>query len=687
VKNTIRSKRRLCAPTSFWASLLVSGAVVNCLPLQATPYPAKNRIDPLHEHEVPETVATSATPKEGASVEAAVNLPTGENVASVADLTLKQEHSATHKVQSLVVRPLTPTLETDLAKVSAEAPTVDNVASVAKLTSKQENSKTDKVQSIETILTTPTLEANPAKVLAEAPTVSDVPSVDDNFSNPADMDSDGAMSQITNVTQLRDVSPGDWAYEALRSLVERYGCISGYPDKTFRGSRATSRYEFAAGLNACLQQVERLISSRTEGLANRKDLETLQRLVEEFKPELTRLGTRLDKLDGRTAQIEANQFSTTTKMFGVVNMVPANVFGDKKAVSSGQRPTEDLKSNPTLAYSTYLILNTSFTGKDLLQTTLAAGNANRFGREITGTDMTAYNSNVGFNTGNNLVLGSVFYQFPIGDRITGIVSPGTSVSVDFFPTLNPAQSISAFGQRNAIYGLADYSGGASLRYKPSDLFSFQLGYGDNTFRLSDPKNGIFQDKNSFSALALLTPNKALSVGLVYISYYSAQPGPIINVTGGTGSLFAQAPFGENTPTKVNAFGIQGNYRFNERFSLGGWVGYEKAKADSAGQVQGVNVAKGNEADIWNWAVTMALRDFGKKGSQFNFIFGTPPWVASNDVASRSDRDRSYHIEASYNYPINPRISITPGFFVIVNPEHNRNNDPIWLGTIQTTFYF
>ena len=36
------------------------------------------------------------------------------------------------------------------------------------------------------------------------------------------------MSQVTNVDQLRDVSPTDWAYEALRSLVDRYGCIAGF---------------------------------------------------------------------------------------------------------------------------------------------------------------------------------------------------------------------------------------------------------------------------------------------------------------------------------------------------------------------------------------------------------------------------------------------------------------------------
>ena len=65
---------------------------------------------------------------------------------------------------------------------------------------------------------------------------------------------ENAISQVNNVSQLRDVSPQDWAYEALLSLVERYGCIAGYPNRTFRGNRALSRYEFAAGLNACMQK-------------------------------------------------------------------------------------------------------------------------------------------------------------------------------------------------------------------------------------------------------------------------------------------------------------------------------------------------------------------------------------------------------------------------------------------------
>src|ERR687886_205486 len=140
-----------------------------------------------------------------------------------------------------------------------------------------------------------------------------------------------SQDQVTNVSQLSDVRPTDWAYEALRSLVERYGCIAGYPDGTYRGNRAMSRYEFAAGLNACLQQVERLIASNTSDFVRKEDLATLQRLIDEFRTELTTLGTRVDKLEGRTAFLEGHQFSTTTKLNGEVIFALTDLFGDGRA--------------------------------------------------------------------------------------------------------------------------------------------------------------------------------------------------------------------------------------------------------------------------------------------------------------------------------------------------------------------
>ncbi len=61
--------------------------------------------------------------------------------------------------------------------------------------------------------------------------------------------------QVTSISQFSDVQPTDWAYQALSNLIERYGCVAGYPDGTYRGQKAMTRFEAAALLNACLDRV------------------------------------------------------------------------------------------------------------------------------------------------------------------------------------------------------------------------------------------------------------------------------------------------------------------------------------------------------------------------------------------------------------------------------------------------
>ncbi|NEP01996.1 MAG: iron uptake porin [Symploca sp. SIO2E9] len=161
-----------------------------------------------------------------------------------------------------------------------------------------------------------------------------------------------SRAQVTNVSQLRDVQPGDWAYEALRSLVERYGCIAGYPDGSFRGNRALTRFEFAAGLNACLQQIERLISNN--GGISREDLEKLQRLSQDFEAELGTIGTRVDNLEGRVASLEDSQFSTTVSFGGEAIFALAG--------AGGGEPPEQGETNVVLNHLTRLGIASSFTG-------------------------------------------------------------------------------------------------------------------------------------------------------------------------------------------------------------------------------------------------------------------------------------------------------------------------------------
>jgi hypothetical protein len=49
-------------------------------------------------------------------------------------------------------------------------------------------------------------------------------------------------SQVTSITQFSDIKETDWAYQALSNLVERYGCVAGYPNGTFGGGRAMTRF-------------------------------------------------------------------------------------------------------------------------------------------------------------------------------------------------------------------------------------------------------------------------------------------------------------------------------------------------------------------------------------------------------------------------------------------------------------
>lgn len=120
------------------------------------------------------------------------------------------------------------------------------------------------------------------------------------------------LAQVTSVSELSDVAPTDWAFTALQRLVEEYGCIEGYPDRTFRGNRAMTRYEFSAGLNACLDVLLSVISPDSP------DFATLAALQQEFRSELNDLQRDLDFLEADVAELQANQFSTTTRLFGQV---------------------------------------------------------------------------------------------------------------------------------------------------------------------------------------------------------------------------------------------------------------------------------------------------------------------------------------------------------------------------------
>jgi hypothetical protein len=109
------------------------------------------------------------------------------------------------------------------------------------------------------------------------------------------------LAQSTSIAELSDILPDDWAFQALQNIVENYGCLRGYGDRTFQGQRSLTRFEFAAGLNACLDVMAELASQIG---VTPEDLATLTRLQEEFQSELRVLDTRITTLEAKTATLQ-----------------------------------------------------------------------------------------------------------------------------------------------------------------------------------------------------------------------------------------------------------------------------------------------------------------------------------------------------------------------------------------------
>jgi hypothetical protein len=485
-------------------------------------------------------------------------------------------------------------------------------------------------------------------------------------------------SQVTSVSELRDVSPQDWAYEALKSLVERYGCIVGYPDRTFRGDRSLSRWEFAAGLNACMNTIERLLQENVAVL--REDLDKLKALAQNFETELNALGTKIDNLEARTAYLEDHACSTTTKLNGVTVLGLVGVAAGEK--DQGQ---ETISKNPTLGYRNRLELSTSFTGEDLLFTRLSTGNQTDLFDE-TGT----FQSSLGFAQSQNNEVGieKTFYTFPTTENITlGIYGTGGAFD-DFNRILNVLDgdgnsgSISLFGTRSSIY----YGGegaGLGMQSQWGD-FSFSGGY------LAPDANNSSQGK-VIAQVGYVSPDqKNTGVMLTYRHGYNTLDTEVGSQRSNF-QFFVEDQLGQSVPIVSNSYGLEFSLGLADRFVLAGWGGYTRALTLSSLEGQ----LNQGSLDIWDWAVTLAFPDAFQEGNLGGIVLGMQPWVTSSNVilntangpVSAADRNNSFYIEAFYQYAVNDNIQITPGIMIITAPDNDTRNSSLVIGTIRTTFTF
>ncbi|MBN3881754.1 MAG: iron uptake porin [Nostoc sp.] len=517
-----------------------------------------------------------------------------------------------------------------------------------------------------------------------------------SLESPATAD---AVAQVTSVSQLSDVQPTDWAFQALQSLVERYGCIAGYPNSTYRGNRAMTRYEFAAGLNACLQRVNELIATSTNDLVKKQDLATLQKLQEEFTAELATLRGRVDALETRSAELEQHQFSTTTKLNGEA------IFAVAGVVSGDNARGGKINRNPILGDRVRLNFDSSFTGKDLLRTRLQATNLNAFSANSTFTPEGDLRFAGGtFDNGNNNAVGidALLYQFPLTQKTNVIVEANAGAADDFTNTVNPyldgdggSGALSHFGTRNPIYYLVN-GAGLGIQHQFSKNLELSLGYLANDPANSQNGSGLFN--GAYGAIAQLTvkPTDKFTLGLTYVNSYNND----FTANGSTGSNRANlrsallnnpnlpddlAAFsGADLPVSSNAYGAEASLQLSDKFILGGWAGYTNTRILAS---NGSGINRGS-LDIWNWAVTLGFPDLGKKGNLAGIVVGMEPYVTSSSVAQiGKDKNNSYHLEAFYQYKVSDNITITPGVIWLTSPDNNSNNNDAVIGALRTTFTF
>jgi Ni/Co efflux regulator RcnB len=469
-----------------------------------------------------------------------------------------------------------------------------------------------------------------------------------------------SKNQVTSVTQFSDVQPTDWAYQALSNLVEKYGCVAGYPNGTYKGGQAMSRYEAAALLNACLDRVTEVTDE-------------LQRLLDEFKQELTVLKGRVDGLEKKVGKLEAQQFSTTTKLKGEVNFILGGVPDYDGRTTGNQDRT-------TFNYDIRLNLDTSFTGKDLLKTRLRSANFSAASPFNAGDSLFKLDKASSTNAGaggvgglDTVTIDRLFYQFPVGKEFTltaGALVRNTEI-LAFIPTAYRSQLLDFFTTAGSpgVYNKATGQGfGAVWKQnvaKGKGFWNASLNFIAQDGEISN--EGIFDSDGSLNTTA-------------QIGYKGSNWGAAVAYRNGT--------FGTRT---INANGsayssLSSGQTSNNVSVAGYWQPLDTGIIPSISAGYGFTdiSGTGSAANSDSWYVGLQWDDAFAKGNAAGIAIGQNP---SNGPINGNAVSDPLSLELFYKFQVTDNISITPGLFYITNSSNQVGNQDLWGGVIQTQFRF
>ncbi|AFY43886.1 cyanobacterial porin [Nostoc sp. PCC 7107] len=497
------------------------------------------------------------------------------------------------------------------------------------------------------------------------------------------------MAQVTSVSQLNDVQPSDWAFTALQSLVERYNCIAGYPNNSFRGDRAVTRYEFAAGMNACLDKINQIIAvaAPSAELVTRADLETIKRLQTEFSSELATLQGRVDSLEARSAEIQANQFSTTTKLNGLLIAGVQGRSSNRGDVNprDGIKDSNDNGTNINVLTFSYLSLTTQLTPRSVLFTGLLATDgvtSPRFSNDV----ILSYE----FPTDKKLIISDLNYRWLVTDKLAVMVgTEGVNMSNAFRGPVRVESAatgpLSLFAQRNPILNTGFGHGGVAVDWQFAKRASIQALYTSYTPGKPGERSGLFDGTTTTAVQLLLTPIDTVDLSLYYVNNYASN-GCLLTFVGDDCLTASSAPL------QTNAYGGTLSWQISPRVTLGAWGGYTTSSIPG----------RSGSVETTNYMVFLNFPDLFAPGNLGGIYVGQPPKITSSNLPvgnnvpdfentglgrAGGQPGTTTQIEAFYRFRMTDNIYITPGIIHILEPGHTPDSDPITIGILRSTFLF
>jgi Carbohydrate-selective porin, OprB family len=517
------------------------------------------------------------------------------------------------------------------------------------------------------------------------------------------MPGETTVSQVNSVSELTDVDPNSWAFQALKSIVERFGCLEGYPNKTYLGNKALSRYEFAAGLNACLEKVNDLITTNTADKATKEDLATLQRLQDEFDKELASLRGRVDALETKTKDIESKLFSKTAKLDGSVVMIVQGGGASSDKTLTGNRFTSAAGTSVAGASA-----NTTFDSRVTLNfrasSLITEGDQLRIRiRGFAGNDTSGIfglGTGVGtlFTTGSgNPVNGSValtfdktYYDFSVFtpklririgpslqgiDTIDGNSFAGADDETTFISVMHSYSPL--------LSGIVHSGSGAAFTYEVTDWFTLRGLYLANSGGATRAfgSGGLFGANNKGSVEAEFDIGNLGTLRLEYAHAVIQNAGASSPIFGsgtgavlvGTNPTFASV----GAASAVNA--ITDVYAANVEFKVFNNIGVFGRYAYGSTAVGG----RGVDSDSWQGG--LSFQNLLGTGNTFGVAVGQPIRIKSSP--SGSDSASELDIEAFYTFKVADRLFITPDIQFITSPANVSSNSGITVGTLRASFQF